>query len=312
LQIFFTNQLKQPMLRPIKQLMLRPIKQLMLRPKPCQNCGGKNIDAILEEAQLDFDTSILPWKLRNLFETRYIGTCGDCGLCQNFSRFSEADLDKYLRVVTSKLMAISEQTFRTFPVPEEVVRQFEDVNFKKRFSQWDRYFPDKNLCRDGRYLFIRPMLGAGPEWMSKFSTKLFALEICDISRQSTQHRVPQIRFLDGNIHAKFFGDFLNQGPFDGIFIHHVICHSIDLLGMFKSLRNLLSVNGFVLFSHEITWKFHNPFHTLFFHENQWVNILLKYFDRVDRIDDCLDETPTRIAPYTIKKDCPDHVAWRLQ
>ena len=125
----------------------------------------------------------------------------------------------------------------------------------------------------------------------------------------SQENIPNFKSLEGNIDGEFEGPFLETGPYDAIFVFHVLTHACDARETLRKIRGLLAPGGFVIFTNEVERKPQNPFHNIHLSEPQLVALLHSEFDRVDRIDDCEDGYVPHANPYTLKGDIPDFVAW---
>ena len=291
----------------ISTIKLRPPKTMRV---PCQACGSRRALLVPAEVRTGVDFNFLPQHIREVFLAREIGTCISCGLTQEYLRFDETQLAEYLSILPSKHQTTTETPFDTYPVPQEKIDAYDTHFFEQRLDRWSHYFDDVHvLPKKGRYLFLRPTSGALPEWLQTRSREICAIDICTNCNKITAERVPGIQMLEGSVHGLISKEVADSGPYDGIFVFHVLCHALDLKSWLDNLRNMLNPGGFLLLSDEINWKTHNPFHTLFFTEEKIVNLLEEAIGRVDRIDDCGREPREYVTSLTKHRDEPDLIAW---
>ena len=277
-------------------------------PQPCMNCGGTEAVKVGTPLQPDFDVRKLPPDLRPAFVDGWDGICTRCGLYQQFNRYTPGQLQAYVNVMTSKDEAVSEQAYHTYPVPADFVARYDERYFGHRLPRWQEYF-DRERPRVERALFLRPMFGAAVEYVQQtFGAEVAGLDISAISNRTVCDRIPEFKLLDGQIHGRFEGPFLDSGPYDAVFICHTLIHCIDVHDSLAKIRGLLRPDGLAVISHEINRKPWNPFHTIYVSEWQLVDLLGRHFNRVDRIDDCEADPADTITRFTEKDDSPDFVA----
>ena len=278
--------------------------------QPCFHCRAENAQFYSVAMRPDFDISVLPVHLRRLFGERAFGVCRECGIAQDFNRLSPEELREYGRVLISKDMAVSEEVFHDFPVPQDYIDKFNAQYFSRRLENWRSYFGDRNF-KIGKALFLRPFFGASPQFVSRyFNAQCYGIEISDVARKTVQSVMPSFKFLNGSIHAHFEGVFLESGPYDAIFDFHTLVHCIDMHDSLSKLKSLLRPGGALVMTHEVTIKPHNPFHMVFSDEDSLLKLLARHFLRVDRIDDCDIDPAWHVRLFCKKQDGPDFVAWR--
>ena len=280
-------------------------------PGVCINCGSSKAFYIGGEAIADFDVdSIVSKKLAALFKTKWNGVCETCGIFQNYIRFDRDQIASWCQQLISKDRAVSDEAFRSYPVPAEYINKFEDTYFKKRLKNWDQYFSVMGFT-PRRALFIRPFFGGSPKFVAEmYGAEVSGLEISAICQQTTIDRVPTYKPLNGQVHGYFDGEFLSGDRYDAIFVFHTLCHSCDVHEMLDKLSGLMSPEGVIIFSHEVHRKPTNPFHTLYMSEWNLRGLLEHHFRRIDRIDDCDDEAADFVTAFTLKNDNPDFAVWR--
>jgi SAM-dependent methyltransferase len=276
----------------------------------CMHCGAGDPEFYKVAIRADFDVSVLPDSIRQVFSERALGICKQCGLVQDYRRFTQQQLHEYCLTLQSKDQSVSEEAFHTFPVPPEYMAAFNARYFSLRTMRWAEYF-DVHPVEIKRALFLRPFFGAAPAFIhERFGAECQGLEISAVARKTIETMNEHFSFLDGNIHAYFEGPFLTSGPYDAIFDFHTLVHCIDIHDSLTKLKRLLRPGGAIVFTHEINVKPSNPFHMLFADEAIFLEILGCHFDRVDRIDACEKDPDAHIRNFTVKGDSPDFVAWR--
>jgi len=273
------------------------------------NCGHRF--AVFQGTKVvpDFDTSeVLPPELQLAFSERMDGICSGCGIYQAYKRFT---LDE-LRLINSlgKDITTSEKAFQSFPVPAEFIERFNRLYFSKRLDEWRRYFLRIGI-RPASCLFIRSYFGATASFMqNEFGSAVAGVDMSPACLRTASETVHGFKPLPGIINGMLEGEFLDSGPYDGIFVMHTLTHACDVHKMLGQIRGLLKPDGFVLFSHEVNRKPTNPFHMIHLSETQLRSLLLQHFARADRIDDCDENAPKFITNYTLHGDSPDLVAWK--
>lgn len=277
-------------------------------PEPCMVCGFGEAILLGTKTIPDFDTTaLLPPEVVAAFQERLDGICLNCGYYQAFKRFTPA----HLAVINSfgKDITTSNTAFHGYPVPADFVEKFQRDYFDRRLQRWDGYFQPQALRLDNA-LFLRPYFGASAAYVrDRYGAAVAGLDMSPVCTQTVTARIPEFTVLPGAINGSLTGGFLESGPYDAIFIFHVLTHACDVHESLRQLRRLLKPGGFVVFSHDITRKPFNPFHMLHLSEVQLAALLREHFDRVDRIDDCDRATSPSTTNFTVKGDNPDLVAW---
>jgi len=301
-------------LRILKRLVKKLVKKIISKyktlpqipPYPCSNCKSELAIRIDEKIIPDFKINDLISKdLSNKFSKKWNGICMNCGLFQDFLVLNPEENRQFCSELISKDIATSDENFWEFPLDKEFIKKMENIYWDKRIRNWEQFFSKKNIIPKNA-LFIRPMFGAGPEFISNtYGAKVVGLEISEVCDKTTSERVKNYKSLNGQIHGYLEGDFLKNNNFDSIFVYHSLVHSHNLDEMLNKLKNLLTRNGFIIFSDEVTRKPSNPFHNLHFSEIIFTNILRRHFKFVYRIDDCANNKDPNIINYTIKRDTPD-------
>ena len=283
------------------------LEQVTAMSTPCMACGSTHAVLLNTDLAFDFDAGVIPQDLRTTFTTRQDGICFDCGLYQEYARYSPSEMRLFCTF--NKDETVSEAAYGEIPVPDTYVSQFEAQHMNQRIQRWDAYFSSRDL-NPKRCLFLRPMFGATALYIKdRFDPAVYALEISRACRITTEKRVKDIAFLDGQIHGMLEGNFLGTGPYDLVFVFHTLIHCIDIRDSLAKLSELVSPGGAVILSHEIQLKPHNPFHMVFPTERQLRRLLSDYFQSIDRIDDCDPNPPPFISSYSINGDSPDLVVW---
>ena len=276
----------------------------------CQNCGYTKAIRVYDDLRADFDLSTMEEELRSIFGKRKNGYCVRCGLYQDYLKLNIEQQRKFCVLMGSKDNSVSEEVYRKFPVPTEFIENFEKGMYEKRLVKWQEYLKKNNISPK-KCLFLRPNFGAAPLLVSKLfpNCQLDFLEISDICAKTCQERIPKIKKLEGQIHGYYEGEFLKERNYDLIFNFHTMVHSIDIHDMLSKLKKMLSVNGRIIFTHEIQVKTHNPFHMIYPSEWNLEAMIKQHFTQIDRINDCDINNVPHINNYTKHKDSPDLVAY---
>jgi SAM-dependent methyltransferase len=275
--------------------------------QPCVGCGGGEAYVMAYQVVPDFDPAVLPPPLRNAFLTKQNGYCTTCGLFQDFNRLSPADFRALNALGKDELT--SDPTYHVYPPPAEAVRAFDAAHFEKRRRRWDEYFTARSVTLR-RALFIRVWFGAGPKFVAeRFGAAVTGVDMSPTCLRYTSEILPSFTPFQGESNGILEGSFLDSGPYDAVFVFHVLTHSSAPRDMLRQIRGLLAPGGFVVLTNEIERKPQNPFHNLHLSEPQLLALLRQEFVRVDRIDDCEHGFVAHASPYTMKGDVPDFVAW---
>ena len=272
----------------------------------CSNCNSKKKKFYLSKCLPDFNIlKNLSDDISKKFYIRSVGECNNCGLIQDFNRFSRNDLFKYLKQLSNKDQTISEEVWSEFPVPKKYENFLYNRHFKKRFKKWEKNL--KINPKPKKILFLRPTLGLIMKYFKKYRSEIYFLDISKISEKTIKQKFKNAHNLNGNIHGYFFGDFLKlKNYFDLIVVNHLIVHSLNFNHSFSILKNLIKKKGKIILSDEIQIKYHNPFHLNFWDEKTLKNICKKHFKNVQIIRDCGNANYS-INGATKNNDNPDFV-----
>jgi SAM-dependent methyltransferase len=274
----------------------------------CMNCGSSEAIYFYTKCFVDFNVKVLPKFLRRKFIERCLGICKNCGICQDYNRFSRDEMFGYLEILNSKDMTTSEEAFTSYPVPKEFVENFNDKFVFQRFKK-HKEFLDEIGVRPERVLFLRPTFGGLPLAYEKYGSKVSVIDISKVATEHIKNNYPNFDILSGNIHGYFTGEFLGESKYDLVVCFHVLVHCIDVHDSISKIASLLKPGGIAIFAQEINVKPWNPFHVFYPDENDLNKILLKHFVRVERIDNCDTETGPHVTSYTSKGDNPDFIAF---
>lgn len=276
----------------------------------CMSCGSSEANYYASVSLPDFDVSVLPKNIRSVFADRCLGVCRACGYGQDYRRFSSQELKSYMETLSNKDMAVSEEAFHSFPVPEDYITKFNNSYFSLRLEQWSKFFKEQNIQIE-KALFLRPFFGAAPAFIKEsFDAECMGLEVSEIARRTVEAKLPDFKFLTGNIHGELEGKFLTEEKFDLIYSFHTLVHCLDIKRELKKIHSMLAENGFAIFSHETTVKPSNPFHLSFNNETTFVNVLKAHFSKVERIPRCEKESSPSISNFNVFGDVADLVAFR--
>lgn len=276
--------------------------------RPCVVCGGREAYVIDTVVKPDFDVALLPLPLRDAFLKKQNGYCATCGIFQDFNRLTAEDF--HALNALGKDILTSDPTYHDYPPMRDAVIEFNRAHYGKRLDRWRNYF-DHRPVSPKNILFLRAWFGAGPQFaVEYFRARVAGLDMSPVCQRYTTELLPEFQPLQGDINGLFEGQFLETGPYDAVFVFHVLAHAASAPTMLRQIRQLLKPGGFAIFTNEIERKPQNPFHNIHLSEPQLVALLRAEFTRVDRIDDCEDEFVPHASPYTLKHDVPDFAAWR--
>ena len=297
----------------VKKIISKYQNQPQIPPFPCSYCKSEFAIRIKDKVIPDFNINdFISKDLSNKFSKKWNGICMNCGLFQDFLVFNPQENRKFCSQLISKDISTSNENFWKFPLDEEFIKKTEKIYWQKRIRHWEGFFSKKNIIPKNA-LFIRPMFGAGPEFISNtYGAKVGGLEISELCDKTTCDRVKNYKSLNGQIHGYLEGDFLENNNFDSIFVYHSLVHSHNLDEMLYKLKKLLTRNGFIIFSDEVIRKPSNPFHNLHFSETTFTNTLRSHFKFVYRIDDCSNTNDPKVINHTIKGDDPDFLVTNKQ
>jgi len=274
---------------------------------PCLVCGRDEYIPLPGKIQPDFDPAIYEDpSLKAAFLRRDNGICFNCGFIQSFFRPSRENLVKICQF--GKDVTTSNTVFHHYPLPQDFRDDFNRRIFATRIERWREFFSNHRI-RPTSSLFLRPFFGATALFVAReYGSKVAGVDISSVCTNTTCAEVPEYQALDGIINGIFEGSFLESGPYDAIFIFHVLPHSCDVISMLRQLRSLLREGGVIIFSGEIVRKLHNPFHMFHPSEVQLTWLLREYFPRVERIPRCQPSQTDN--PIFIDGQEPDLIAWK--
>ncbi|MGK7873256.1 MAG: class I SAM-dependent methyltransferase [Xenococcaceae cyanobacterium] len=237
------------------------------------------------------------------------GICLDCGLEQSFYKFSEAGRRVFYDL---GLDTLSEgNNFKTYPPSPQWIEHLHQIWYSKRLPKWDEYLQKHKIKKLEKVLHIRCVYGnILQHFGEKYGAKLWGMDMVHNCTRYIREHIPSIHILEGDLAATIEVDPTVELKFDLIVCFHTITHSVEITRDLKTLQSLLSDNGIIIFCDEISKKFNNPFHMIHPDEKMFVHMLSKFFARVDRIDNARPPVPHAVAPYTLKGDNPDIVAWK--
>lgn len=276
----------------------------------CSNCENASKSLFLSKCYPDFPISSIPKNiLKNLY-LRSVGKCLNCELIQDYNRPKFNDLLTYLNNKDSKDDFVSEEIWHQFPMPDKEKKRIFDLYFKKRLLKWEDNLLIKSKPK--KILFLRPTLGFVIDFFVKrFDAEIYFLEISKISKLEILNKFKNIKALNGNIHWIYYGDFTEmRNSFDLIISHHHLLHNFSIKHSLDILKKILSPNGQIIFTDEISVKYWNPFHYNFWDEKKFVSILKKYFSEVNKISDCGYNGDWFTTNYTVEGDSPDFICYK--
>lgn len=280
--------------------------------KKCTNCKSTEKIFYYSKTTPDFNVNVLSLNLFKKFYLKAIGKCLQCNLIQDYNTLNIKELEEYEKILISKDMTVSEEIWKSFPIPDERKKIDYEKYFKRRFYNWKNELNiDKNI---NNILFLRPSFGTIINYFDNFkNANLYYLDISDIAKKTIKSDYPKLIELEGNIHGIYRGNFLKKKNFfDLIVSQHHILHCFDIDHTFKKLKNLLNDKGKIILMNEIGIKMWNPFHINFWNEDIFVTILKKHFNKLQIIRNCgPDERDfkdfTFVSDHTKYRDSPDFV-----
>jgi hypothetical protein len=291
----------------IQEVVSRQLEKLAFRthtPSPCVSCGGFEAFFVHTRAQPDFDVSVLSGSLRSTFLKKWNGYCTVCGLFQDFRKLTNSEILKINELSKDELTR--DPTFSRYPPPSAAIANFNDNYFSKRLTKWTPYL---DRCNIKNALFLRYWWGAAPAFIAdRYGTRVSGVEMSVCCERYTLEKLPFLNQLKGAINGGLSGEFLDSGPYDAVFVFHVLGHSFEVQRSIEQIRGLVRPGGVAIFTHESVRKPSNPFHRIHPSETQFVNLIKNSFTNVQRVDDCEDVYHASINPYSIKGDVPDFIA----
>jgi len=258
--------------------------QIDLGGQSCSFCKTNKFTPYLSICAPAFNVNFIKTKLLKKFYLRSIGKCLNCDLLQDYNRPSLEDINELIKLYPSKDDMVSEEIWKTYPMPKEEISKYYQLHYYNKFLKWDEKLIFKNTPK--KILFLRPTLGFDIEYFKeryKYSKAYFA-DISKISEKTILEKYPEVKKINLDIHAIYRGNFEKYNNyFDLIISHHNLVHVYNLDDTLVKIKNLISLNGSVLFSGEISIKPWNPFHYNFYDEIMFNKILEKYFCKVKKI-----------------------------
>ena len=274
----------------------------------CMACGSEDATFYGIATAPDYSPAPFPRAIARTITERALGRCNRCDFFQDYHRMTPAQVGEYLVICEDKDLTVSDEAFMQYPVPQDYLDNFERTYVTKRLANWRAYF-ERTGRSPKRILFLRPNFCFFLQlFREMFDSDCAALEISEHSKRMIQEHMPQVSFLEGNIHAWFSGPFLESGPYDAVVCFHTMLHCVDLHDCLTKIRSLLVPDGLLLLTHEVSVKPTNPFHVSCPTEPVLCREVRKHFGAVERLDDGDAERSPHIAPYTLKNDTPDFVA----
>ena len=271
----------------------------------CSFCKSERKEEYVTKAIPDFDINTLSYNIAKRFYTRSIGKCLNCGLIQEYNKFSKKELRRYFNEISSKDNTINEDAWQSYPVPKSYKKFLFKRHFKKRFNLWKKKLNFKKKPK--RILLLRPTLGFLAEFFldNYKNCSIDFLDISEVSIKTIKSKFKnKVNLLNGNIHYTFSGNFLKKKKYDLIVTNHLLIHCSDVNYTMKCLKKLTKPNGNIILTDEINVKYHNPFHINFWDEKMLIKILKKNFSKVNLIRNCGYKTYST-TPFTKHGDNPD-------
>jgi SAM-dependent methyltransferase len=225
-------------------------------------------------------------------------------LFQDYRRLSDEHIAALNRLGKDELTR--DPTYRVYPPPQHAIAAFNSDYFSARLQRWASLLDSRRVSNA---LFLRFWWGAAPAFIAeRYGAAVSGVDMSPICARYLSENMPAFRVLEGDINGHFSGPFLDTGPYDAIFVFHVLCHSVDVTASIRQIRQLLAPGGIAIFPHEVVRKPSNPFHRIHPNESQLVSLLRTSFNHICRIDDCEDVVSVGVNPFTLKGDVPDFAA----
>ena len=259
----------------------------------CSFCKHNKFTPYLSLCASDFDVKFMTTKLLKKFYLRSIGKCLNCGLLQDYNRPSLDDINDLIKLYPSKDNMVKEEIWHTYPMPKEKITEQYYNNWHNKFLKWDEKLIFKNHPK--KILFLRPTLGFDIEYFKKrykYSETYFA-DISKISEKTILEKYPEVKKINFDINAIYRGNFDKYSDyFDLVISHHNLVHVYNLDDTLVKIKNLINLNGSVVFSQEISVKPWNLFHYNFYDKIMFDKILKKYFCKVKKIEEDNSKLPS--------------------
>jgi hypothetical protein len=252
----------------------------------------------------DFDTKKISKELFNKFYFKTIGYCSNCNLFQDFNRPTPEDYKALKKIFESKDKLISKDIWHSFPMPTEEINKYYKTNYEKKFIKWKTNLSFTKPPR--KILFIRPTLGFDIKYFKHNfkDIKCYFIDTSILSIKTILNKYKDVKKIDLNIDGILYGEFDKYNNFfDLIICEHTLVHACNLKDALFKLSCLLTSGGKIIFSNEISVKFHNPFHMNFFNELTFLKILNQFFKDIQRIDDS-GHKEIATNNFTLKNDNP--------
>ena len=235
------------------------------------------------------------------------GVCLECGLEQSFYRFSVEGGKVFSDLGLDVLSTDNE--FGTYPPSDAWIKQVYRNDYERRIPKWEAHLAAQSIGTVKRVLHIRCQYGdALLHFARKWGAEAWGVPVLHNCARYIRENFREIHLLDGELTTPIRIAPEKTGRFDLIICSHSLVHSIQVARDIQTLSSLLTEQGRVIFTDEISRKLHNPFHLTHPSEQIFARMLSKHFNRVERIDDCGEKEPC-IVPLTLKGDNPDVVAW---
>ena len=131
----------------------------------CSFCKSTKKNIYITKSVPDFNINTLSYNIAKRFYIRSIGKCLNCGLVQEYNKFSKLELKKYFEEISSKDNTINEDVWKSYPVPNKYKKFLYNRHFKKRFNLWKKKINFKKKPK--KILLLRPTLGFLVEYFIK-------------------------------------------------------------------------------------------------------------------------------------------------
>ncbi len=238
------------------------------------------------------------------------GVCLQCGLEQAFYHFSAEGGRVFSDLGLDVLSTDNE--FGVYPPSAAWLARVYQNDYARRIPKWENHLSAHSVNKITRVLHVRCQYGDVLRYVAqKWGAEPWGVGIIHNCTRYVRENYPEIHLLDGELTTPIRMEPETVGRFDLIICSHSLVHSIQVARDIRTLRSLLSENGRVIFTDEISRKLHNPFHLTHPSEQVFVQMLSRLFNRVERIDDC-GAKESCITPLTLKRDNPDIIAWNSE
>lgn len=269
-------------LRRISERYLRPYILPTRMDRACVRCGYDTAYLVDTPVRPDFPVEQIEAALREPLVRHRDAICANCGLYQAYVRFEPNQIEQINGIGKDALT--TDEVYHSYPIPEDYIRSWYGTSMETLVPRWRNTFRELNLV-PRRVLFLRYWFGWTMEFVhSEWNAEVYGVDISPICRRHVTEHFPFVRHLEGSINGHLAGPFLEAGPFDAIFVQHILVHATNVVESIRRLRGLIAPGGFLHLGAESKVSPTNPFHKFYPSEYQLHTLLEPEFDAVYKLD----------------------------